>query len=358
METLTKTTPDIKITPVSESRVKNVDFNNLPFGQLFSDHIFVADYIDGKWQNAEIKPFDNLSMHPASNVLHYGQAIFEGMKAFKTHDGKPVIFRLDEHAKRFNTSARRMCMAEVPTELFEDAIKQLVSLDRDWIPTSEGSALYLRPFMIGTDGFLGVKPSSTFKFMVFCCPVGPYYPKPVNLLTADKYVRAVKGGVGEAKAAGNYAAAMLPTKIAHDKGYDQILWMDAVNFKHVQEAGTMNIFFVINDKIITPATSGAILKGITRKSFIEILKDKGANFEERDLSIDEIIAAHEKGELKEIFGSGTAAVVSNVASLTHKDLKMELPPVEDSKVASFLKQELHDIRTGVKEDKFGWLTIL
>lgn len=350
-----KTEYKIKVNQVEESRLSQVDFNNLPFGRVFSDHMFTADFVDGKWQNLEINPFGNLNMHPASNVLHYGQAIFEGMKAFKLQDGTPVLTRLDEHAKRFNDSAKRLCMAEVPEELFNEAIEQLVRLDSDWIPTFEGASLYLRPYMLGTDGYLGVKSSNTFKFIIFTCPVGPYYPKPVTLVTAQEYVRAVKGGVGEAKAAGNYAASLLPMRLANEAGYDQVMWMDAFEFKYIQEVGTMNLFFVIDNKVVTPSTDGAILKGITRKSFIEILKNKNIEVEERMISIDEVIETYKRGSLQEIFGSGTAAVVSHVSELTHKGYKMVLPPIEDRKIGNMLKKEITGIRTGLIEDTYGWL---
>ncbi len=350
-----KTKYDIKVTKVSESRINQVNFDDLPFGRTFTDHMFIVDFKDGKWQNAQIKPFGNLTLHPASNVLHYGQAIFEGMKAFKQVDGTPILFRVDEHINRLNASARRLCMAEVPAELFREAIERLVDMDREWIPTFEGSSLYIRPYIIGVDGYLGVKASETFQFIIFLCPVGPYYPKPVSLVTAQKYVRAVVGGVGEAKAAGNYAASLLPMRLANEAGYDQVMWMDAHEFKYIQEVGTMNLFFVIGDKVVTPNTDGAILKGITRKSFIDILKNKGIEVEERKISIDEVIEAHNNGELKEIFGSGTAAVVSHVADLTHKDVKMVLPPVEDRKIGNMLKKEINDIRTGVIADPFGWV---
>lgn len=350
-----KTKYDIKVTNVTQSRLQETDFNNLPFGRTFSDHMFTVDYKDGKWQNAEIKPFADLTLHPASNVLHYGQAIFEGMKAFKLQDGTPVLFRLEEHIERINASARRLCMAEVPAELFREAVERIVEMDKGWIPTFEGSSLYLRPFMIGVDGYLGVKASETFKFIIFTCPVGPYYPKPVDLVTAQNFVRAVKGGVGEAKAAGNYAASLLPMQLAQEAGYDQVMWMDAHEFKYIQEVGTMNLFFVMNGKVVTPSTDGAILKGITRKSFIQILNSKGIEVEERMISIDEVVETYKNGQLQEIFGSGTAAVVSHVASLTHKDFKMTLPPLEERKIGNMLKKEINGIRTGTIEDTFGWL---
>ncbi len=346
---------NIKINSISESKIDQVDFSDLPFGKVFTDHMFVADFFDGKWQQARILPFGNLSFHPASNMMHYGQAIFEGMKAFKNQDGEPSVFRIEEHAKRFNLSAERLCMPTIPENFFCDAIETLIKLDKNWIPTFEGSSLYIRPFMLGVDGYLGVKSSATYQFIIFLCPVGPYYPKPVHLITAENFVRAVKGGVGEAKAAGNYAASLLPMKIANEAGYDQVMWMDAHEFKYIQEVGTMNLFFVIGDKVLTPATDGAILRGITRKSFLTILKDKGISVEERPIAIDEIIEAYDNGELKEIFGAGTAAVVSHVASLTHKGKKMELPPIEDRKIGNMLKKEINDIRTGLIEDKFNWM---
>ncbi|RMD97712.1 MAG: branched-chain amino acid aminotransferase, partial [Bacteroidetes bacterium] len=243
---------DIRITKTNSSRIDGVDFDNLPFGRLFSDHMFMAEYKDGQWQNFRIEPFKNFSLHPATMALHYGQEIFEGMKATKTLDGKPYLFRPEMHAKRLNKSAARMCMPEFPEEMFLKALHTLIDLDQGWIPPREGSALYIRPTMIATDEFIGVKPSDSYLFFIFTCPVGPYYPKPVKLLAETKYVRAVLGGTGEAKAAGNYAGALLPAKLAQEKGYDQVLWLDAREFKYIQESGTMNIFFVIDNKVITP----------------------------------------------------------------------------------------------------------
>ncbi len=346
---------EITITKTENSRIEQVDFNNLPFGRTFSDHMFICDYKDGEWQNPRIVPFGNLTMHPASNVLHYGQAIFEGMKAFRLEEGGVTLFRPEMHAKRINASARRLCMPEFPEELFDQAVKQLVELDQDWTPGFADSSLYLRPYMIGVDGYLGVKASATYQMIIFTCPVGPYYAKPVTLITAQDYVRAVKGGTGEAKAAGNYAASLLPMRKANEAGYDQVMWMDAHEFKYIQEVGTMNLFFVIGDTVVTPETDGAILKGITRDTFLHLLKDKGIKVEERAITIDEVMEAYDSGELKEIFGSGTAAVVSHVAELTHQGKKMILPPVSERKIANMLKADLNDIRTGKVEDKFGWL---
>lgn len=346
---------NISLTKVKDSGLNAVDFDNIPFGRTFSDHMFTADYIDGEWTNLQIIPFQNFQIHPAGLVLHYGQAIFEGMKASKGNDGKPYFLRPEMHSARFNASAQRMCMPDVPEALFQQAIHDLVDLDQAWIPKKEGSALYVRPYMFANGEFIGVAASDTYKFVIFTGPVGPYYPKPVRLLVADKYVRAVPGGVGEAKTAGNYAASLLPAKLANEKGYDQVLWMDAHEFKYVQEAGTMNIFFVIDGKVVTPATDGAILKGITRHSIIQILRDKGYTVEERPLTIDEVIEAHENGVLNEMFGTGTAAVVSHVADFTYKGKTYDLPAIKDRVIATLAKDEIDGLRSGRIVDSRGWI---
>ncbi|MEM8528983.1 MAG: branched-chain amino acid aminotransferase [Bacteroidota bacterium] len=344
---------NIKVQKTKQSRLAEVDFDNLPFGKVFTDHMFVADYEDGEWKDARIEPFAPFSIHPAAMVLHYGQAIFEGMKAFKNKDGEPIFFRPLEHAKRINASAHRMCMPDFPAELFEDAIHQLVDLDQAWIPQGKDSALYMRPFMIATDEFIGVRPSEKYRFMIFCCPVGAYYAKPVKLYVEQQYVRAVAGGVGEAKAAGNYAAALRPALEAQQKGYDQVMWTEAPDFKKIQEIGTMNIFFVLDGKVVTPKTNGAILKGITRKSIIAILASKGIEVEERDITIDELVEAHKCGQLQEAFGAGTAAVVSQVELIAYGDHEMKLD-VANAKVAAEVKATIEGLRYGEIEDTFGW----
>lgn len=346
---------DIKITKVKDSKLSKVDFDNIPFGRTFSDHMFVADYVDGAWTNLEIVPFDHFQIHPASMVLHYGQAIFEGMKASKGVDGKPYFLRPEKHVHRLNASAQRMCMPEVPEDMFLQAINELVYLDQNWIPPAKGSALYIRPYMFANDEFIGVAPAQIYKFIIFTGPVGPYYPKPVRLLVADQYVRAVKGGVGEAKTAGNYAASLLPAKEAREQGYDQVLWMDAHEFKYIQEAGTMNIFFVIDGKVVTPATDGAILKGITRDTIIKVLRAKGYTVEERPLTIDEVTAAHENGTLQECFGTGTAAVVAHVADFTYKGKTYELPPIADREIGALAKDTIDGLRAKTIEDTNGWI---
>jgi branched-chain amino acid aminotransferase len=346
---------DVTITKAKFSNVRNVDFDDLPFGKLFSDHMFVADYRDGEWQDLRIEPFHNFQMHPASMVFHYGQAIFEGMKATKLQDGTPALFRPELHAQRLNFSARRMCMPEFPEEFFLEAIQKLVELDQDWIPPKEGSALYIRPTMIATDQFIGVKPSQSYRFFIITGPVGPYYPKPVRLYAETKYVRAVRGGTGEAKAAGNYGGALLPAKIAQDKGFDQVLWLDSREFRFIQECGTMNVFFVIDDKVITPPLYGTILKGVTRDCAMQVLRDAGYDVEEYPLTIEEVVEAHKKGTLQEAFGAGTAAVVSHVSEISYKDHLMTLPPVSERKVADFVKSTLNGLRSGRIEDTRGWV---
>ncbi|MFN7117464.1 MAG: branched-chain amino acid aminotransferase [Saprospiraceae bacterium] len=348
-------TSTIKITRTQHSRLPNTDLTNVPFGKFFSDHMFIADFNGKEWVNARIEPFGPLHLHPATLALHYGQAIFEGMKASKSFDGRPLLFRPEMHARRINASAHRLSMPEFPEDLFLDAVSQLVAVDRDWIPTSEGSALYLRPLMIATDEFIGVRPSQHYSFIIFTCPVGPYYAKPVRLWVEQEYVRAVNGGTGEAKAAGNYAGALYPTKLAQDRGYDQVMWMDAHEFKYIQEVGTMNIFFVIGDKIITPATDGAILRGITRDSFLKILREKGYKVEERPISIDEVVAAYQAGQLKEAFGAGTAAVVSHVEAIGYQDIVMELPPIHTREIGDMLHAEINGLRDGTIEDTYGWI---
>ncbi|MEM7105101.1 MAG: branched-chain amino acid aminotransferase [Bacteroidota bacterium] len=345
----------IRISPVLNSRVSEVDFDNIPFGREFTDHMFVSDYRDGKWGDFRIEPYGNISISPANMALHYGQAIFEGMKASINEEGVPLLFRPEKHAGRLNKSAVRLGMPEFPEDVFVKALHELLKLDSAWIPTSEGSALYIRPFMFATDEHIGVRPSFSYKMMILALPVGPYYPKPVRILVAQKYVRAVKGGVGFVKAAGNYAATLMPMKIAKSMGFDQILWMSS-DFKYVEEAGTMNVFFQIGDKIVTPSTEdGTILEGITRDSFIQILRGKGIEVETRKVTIEELIEAHNSGILKDVFGAGTAAVVATVSEIKYRDILMTLPDPSNRPISQMLKKELNGIRNGSIADKFDWV---
>ena len=316
--------------------------------------MFEATYSDGKWHSFNIRPLSNFSFHPAMLTLHYGQAIFEGMKATKHVDGRPLLFRPELHGQRINSSAERMCMPAFPEEVFLDALNKLVGLEANWIPPQKGSALYIRPVMFATDEYIGVASSKSYKFLIICLPVGPYYSRPVRLKVERKYVRAVDGGVGEAKTAGNYAASLYPAKLAKEQGFDQVLWMDAHEFKYVQEVGTMNIFFVFKDKVVTPATTGTILKGITRMTLIRLLKDRGIEVEERKLSIDEVKEAYRKGHLVESFGAGTAAVIANVSLIQDGDLAMTFD--ESNWVLSrSLKEEMNALRAGELPDANGWV---
>ncbi len=345
---------NIAVEHTTKSRLPEIDFNNIPFGKAFSDHMFVADFDGAKWTDLRIVPYQDMTLAPSNLALHYGQSIFEGMKATKI-DGKPFLLRPEMHSARLNKSARRMCMPELPESLFIQALETLVDLDRDFIPEAENHALYIRPFMFATDEFFGVHVSEKYRFIIFTGPVGPYYPKPVKLITEEKYARAAHGGVGEAKAAGNYGAAMYPTMRAQQKGYDNVMWLDDREFRFIQEVGTMNLFFVIDNKVVTPSTPGTILKGITRDSFIIYLKSKGYEVEERLISIDEVVDAHHRGLLQEAFGAGTAAVVSHIIEITHREEHLMLPPVENRPVGIMLKDWLNGLRSGRYADDFGWL---
>lgn len=349
--TLTNTTFEILKRKVS--KIDQLDFDNIPFGKAFSDHMFVADYSDGEWSNMRIQPFENFSVHPANIAWHYGQAIFEGMKATKHIDGTPLLFRPELHGKRLNKSAVRMAMPEFPESIFMEAIYELVKLEQNWIPKQEGSALYLRPYMVAMDEFIGVQISNKYMFAIFCCPVGPYYSKALTLKADDKYIRAAEGGTGFAKAAGNYAGSLYPTKLAKEEGYDQIMWLDAKEKRYVQEVGTMNIFFAFGDKVVTPATSGTILEGITRDTAIRILKAEGFEVEERPVDIKEIMEGKKNGSLTEVFGTGTAAVIANVKGIGYQGEKIELDP-SSYKISALLKDKINGIRSGRLADTNEW----
>lgn len=347
---------NIHITKVAESRINQLDISNLQFGKQYSDHMLICDFEDGAWQQPTIVPYGNISMSPATTFIHYGQSLFEGIKAYKRKNGDVAIFRPKDNWERFNVSARRMAMAEVPEELFMEGMRQLIELDKQWVPDVDGGSLYIRPFMFGTDAFIGVKPADTFRFMIITSPAGAYYSKPTRIYVQNKYVRAFPGGIGFTKAAGNYGACMLPTLETRKLGYDQILWTDGYTHKNVQEIGTMNVFFVLGDKVVTPdLTEGTILAGVTRDSVISLLKEKGITVEERALSIDEIEENFKNGQLKEAFGAGTAAVIAPISELFYNGNTMNLPPVEDWEIANFIKRELADIRYGNIDDTHSWM---
>jgi branched-chain amino acid aminotransferase len=346
---------DFNVTRVERSKLNTMSLENIPFGKYFTDHMLEADFEDGEWKNAEIKPYQPLLLSPSLTALHYGQAIFEGLKAYKNPHGEALIFRPYDNFLRFNKSARRMEMAEVNEEIFVEGMKQLVRIDENWIPAKPQHSLYIRPFMFSSDEMIGVRPSERYKFIIILSPTGPYYSSPMRIYVEEKYVRAVPGGVGFAKTAGNYAAAMHPTAEARRQGYDQVLWMDATEHKYVQECGTMNVFFIIGNTAITPGLdSETILRGVTRDSVIQLLKDMGLAVKEGDLSIDEIVAAYKSGRLTEVFGTGTAATISMIKELKYRDFVMEFD-TDQWKVAPAIKKEMNDIKQGLVADKYHWM---
>lgn len=345
----------IKITKVETSKLKDMVLENLPFGKNFTDHMLEADFVNGEWTNVEIKPYQPMLLDPSTAALHYGQAIFEGIKAYRFEDGQAAIFRPYDNYKRFNQSAERMCMPTVPEEIFIEGMKQLISLDRNWIPALPEHSLYIRPFMFASDPVIGVKPSETYKFLIILSPTGPYYAAPMRIYVEEKYTRAAPGGVGFAKNAGNYGASMYPTAMARKQGYDQVLWTDAFEHKILQEVGTMNVFFVVGNQVITPSLEdGTILEGVTRDSAITVLQEMGLELVERKYSIDELMEAHHKGLLSEVFGTGTAATISMIKELRYKEESLHFD-TDNSKVAKELKKRLNAIRDGHAPDTHGWM---
>lgn len=345
----------IEITPVTQSRINTIDFDNLQFGRTFADHMFMADYADGQWQNLQILPYQTLQFSPALMTLHYGQSIFEGMKAYKNEAGEITIFRPLKNWARMNKSAARMCMPELPEELFMGGLTELLRLDAAWIPSAPGCSLYIRPFMFATDEFVGVAPSKTYKFLIINSPVGTYYAKPVKLRIETHYVRAAKGGVGFAKNAGNYGGSLLPAKLAQDAGYDQIIWTDHKEHRYVEEAGTMNLMFVIDGKLVTAPLSDTILDGVTRDSILTIARDWGMLVEERPVSVDELIEGIRSGRVQEAFGAGTAAVVSPMYAIGHEGTDYSLSEITADSFAKRVYRELDDLKLGRKADIREWV---
>lgn len=350
----------IRIEKTTAPKTKPADQNKLGFGKIFTDHMFIMDYETGKgWYDPRIVPYGPIPMDPATMVFHYGQAIFEGLKAYRTTDGRIQLFRPRKNMERINLSNARMSIPRIDEDFCVEAIKTLVSVDQDWIPTAPGTSLYIRPFIIGTDPVLGVHASHTYKFMIILSPVGAYYPSglnPVKILIENEFVRAVKGGTGFAKAAGNYAASLRAQELANEKGYVQVLWLDGVERKYIEEVGAMNVFFKINGEVVTPSLEGSILPGITRDSVVQILKHWGVKVTERRVSVQELYDAHAKGQLEEAFGSGTAAVISPIGELNWNEQIIKL---SDGKIGE-LSQKLYDTLTGIQygnvKDEFNWCT--
>ena len=352
MHTHSKSFP-IQLT--EKSTFNDIDWDNLAFGKTFSDHMFSMDYENGAWVNGKVMPFQPIPMHPAMSAIHYGQSIFEGLKAYKSKNGQINIFRPELNAVRFAESAKRMCMPEVPESIFLEAIKTLIEVDRNWVPEADGYSLYIRPFMFATDHLIGIKPSDSYKFMILTSPVGVYYSELVRVKIEESYTRAAIGGVGRAKAAGNYGASLLPAKQCQLEGFHQLVWTDAIEHKYIEESGTMNIVFQIDGKLISPSEDAdTILRGITKRTLIELAKEWGIEVEERRVTVEEIISAVRAGKLEDAFGAGTAATIAQIDIIGFRDEKLQLPPIETRQLSNRIKAYLDDVKYGKIEDIYGW----
>ncbi len=350
--------PEISVTRTTSPRTKPIPGQSLPFGQYFTDHMFIMDYVEGQgWIHPRIEPYGPMMIEPSAMVFHYGQAVFEGLKAYRCADGSINLFRPRLNYERINLSDERLVIPHLDEDFCVYATRELVRIDQDWIPSGDGESLYIRPFVIATDPYLGVRPANTYRFMIILSPSGAYYPQginPVKIYVEDKYVRAVRGGTGFTKCAGNYAASLIAQDIAHKKGFVQVLWLDGIEQKYIEEVGSMNILFVIDGKLVTPALNGSILPGITRRSCIEFARSIGMEVEEKRISIDEIIDAGKSGRLTEAFGSGTAAVISPVGELKYEDTTLTINENKIGPVARLLYDTITGVQRGVKEDTLGW----
>lgn len=342
----------------TKSRLQEIDFTNIEFGKYISDHMLEADYLNNQWQMPKIVPFGDIMMSPAMLSLHYGQAVFEGMKAFKNKDGNICIFRPQKHGERLNRSLARMCMPEIPEELFLQCLHAIVETEQAWIPETDGASLYLRPVVFAFEPRLGVKIADHFKFFILTSPAGAYFSKPTRLKVEKDFVRAAEGGTGFAKCAGNYGGAFYPTQLARQEGFDQVLWTDAKEHKYIDEAGVMNVMFVINGKLITPKLSSALLDGVTRDTILQLAPGLGIEIEERRVSVDEVEEAFRKGTITEAFGTGTAAVVSPIATINIGGIDYDLPVADASSFQQRVKKKLNDIRLGFEPDPYGWNYII
>jgi branched-chain amino acid aminotransferase len=351
-----ETSGEIKIEKTHHSRLPELDFNKIPFGRIFSDHLMVADFKDGKWSEMKIIPYQKFDFLPGMITLHYGQSIFEGIKAFRNQANEIMLFRPDQNAKRFNISAKRMCMPEIPEEMFLKGLNSLISLDSGWVPRFDQGSLYVRPFMFGTDEFIGVHASKEYRFCVLTCPSGPYFTKPISTKIETHYSRASVGGIGFAKAAANYAGALYPTQIALNEGFDQVIWTDSKEHSYIEEAGTMNVFFRIGSKLVTPPLGDTILDGVTRKSVLQIAQDLGIVTEERRISIQELDEAYQNGNLKEAFGSGTAATICPISEIGLNEVRWSLSQnPESNEFSNRIRETINQIRLGTAPDPHGWM---
>ncbi len=343
----------IEVKKTTNSKLNEVDFNNLAFGSIFSDHMLECDFIDGKWQTPKIVPYHPITLDPSAKIFHYGQSVFEGMKAYKDSNNTIFLFRPLDNCKRLNISSKRLAIPEIPEDFFMEGLKALLKVDEAWIPKQDGSSLYIRPFVFASGNGFHASPANAYKFIIATAPSGSYFSGKVKVLIEQKYSRSANGGVGYAKAGGNYAGQFYPTQLAIEKGYQQVIWTDDTTHEYIEEAGAMNIFVRINDTLVTAPTSDRILDGITRKSIIELAKSEGINVEVRKLSVHEVVEAAKNGSLKEMFGAGTAAVISPIAGFGYKDQDFNLPELEKP-YAGFLKKRITDIQTNKTEDPFGW----
>jgi branched-chain amino acid aminotransferase len=345
----------INVTRTENSKINQVNWDNIPFGKVFSDHMLVMDYVDGKWQQPEILPYGNLSLNPATSAIHYGQSVFEGMKANKTEAGEIILFRPEMNAKRFKESCERMCMATIEEDVFVELVRKLVDVDRDWVSSKEDYSLYIRPFMFAMDDFIGVKPSDTYRFVIFTCPVGMYYSEPVSVKIEEHYTRAAQGGVGTAKTAGNYAAALYPALLCQKEGFHQLVWTDAKEHKYIEESGTMNILFVIDGVLVTPAEdTDTILKGTTKRTVIEVANEWGMKVEERKVSVEEVIEGAKSGKITEVFGAGTAATIAHIVKIGFRGEVFNLSPVSERTFSNKVKAYLDGLKAGKIEDVKNW----
>lgn len=344
---------NIEIIKAESSKINEVDFDNLTFGSVFSDHMLVCDYKDGKWHAPKITPYQPITLDPSAKIFHYGQSVFEGMKAYKDVDQNVWLFRPLDNFKRLNISSKRLSIPELPEAYFMEGLKALLELDKDWIPTNDGSSLYIRPFVFASGQGFHASPADEYKFIICTAPSGSYFSGDVKVLIEETYSRSANGGVGFAKAGGNYAGQFYPTQLAKAKGYHQVIWTDDNTHEYIEEAGAMNIFVRINDTLITAPTSDRILDGITRKSIIELAESEGIDVEVKKITVTEVVEAAKNGTLKEMFGAGTAAVVSPISAFGYKGTDYELPKLNDT-YASFLKKRITDIQTNKSEDPFGW----
>lgn len=346
---------DIKVNKIEKSRINEVDWDNLTFGSVFTDHMLIMNYADGKWGKPEIKPLSSLSLHPATAALHYGQELFEGIKAYKHKNGKVTVFRPDMNGMRFKESCIRMCMPTMEVETFVQAVTKFTEVEKDWVSDRDKYSLYLRPLMFATDAFVGVRESRNYTFLIIGCPVGAYYNEPVSVKVEEHFTRAALGGVGRAKNAGNYGASLYPTKLAHDEGFKQLLWTDSQTHEYFEESGTMNVMFEMDGVLITPTEDqDTILRGVTKRSVIEIAQHWGLKVEERKVSVKEIIEGIKRGAVTDAFGIGTAATIAPIKSIGYRGEIFELQPVEKRGFSNKVSQYMNDIRHGKTEDIFGW----